>query len=86
MDHAHEVALKPSSACAGRIYGRKVLEFLLLERLELVFLEAGLPHINQSAYKRAVPCEDAVFATQEIVAKYLREGSRVYMCSYDLFF
>ena len=24
----------------------KVLEFLLLERLELVFMEAGLPHIN----------------------------------------
>ena len=25
-----------------------------------------------------------MFATQEIVAKYLREGSRVYMCLYDL--
>ena len=42
----------------------KVLEFLLLQRLELVFLEAGLPHINQSAYRRSVSCEDAVFATQ----------------------
>ena len=62
----------------------KVLEFLLLQCLELVFLEAGLQHINQSAYRRAVSCEDAVFATQEIVAKYLREGSRVYMCLYDL--
>ena len=62
----------------------KVLEFLLLQRLELVFLEAGLPYINQSAYRRSVSCEDAVFATQEIVAKYLREGSRVYMCLYDL--
>ena len=29
----------------------KVLEFLLLERLESVFLEAGLPHVNQSAYR-----------------------------------
>ena len=28
----------------------KVLEFLLLERLHCVFLEAGLPHINQTAY------------------------------------
>ena len=27
----------------------KVLEFLLLERLELVFMEAGLSHVNQSA-------------------------------------
>ena len=40
----------------------KVLEFLLLQRLELVFLEDGLPHINQSAYRRAVSCKDAVFA------------------------
>ena len=63
----------------------KVLEFLLLQCLELVFLEAGLQHINQSAYsRRAVSCEDAVFAMQEIVAKYLREGSWVYMCLYDL--
>ena len=62
----------------------KVLEFLLLKCLELVFLEAGLPHINQSAYRCAVSCEDAVFATQEIVAKYLREGNQVYMCLHDL--
>ena len=29
----------------------KVLEFLLLEHLESIFLEAGLPHVNQ---KRSV--------------------------------
>ena len=34
----------------------KVLEFLLLERLELVFMEADLPHVNQSAYRKAVSC------------------------------
>ena len=62
----------------------KVLEFLLLEHLELVFMEADLPHINQSAYRKAVSCADAIFATQEVVAKYLRGGSRVYMCLYDL--
>jgi len=47
----------------------KVLEFLLLERLECVFVEAGLPHVNQSAYRRAVSCADAIFATQEVIAK-----------------
>ena len=26
----------------------------------------------------------AIFATQEVVAKYLRGGSHVYMCLYDL--
>ena len=40
----------------------KVLEFLILERLESVFVAAGLPHINQSAYRRAVSCADAIFA------------------------
>ena len=29
----------------------KVLEFLLLGRLESFFVNAGLPHINQSAYR-----------------------------------
>ena len=58
----------------------KVLEFLLLERLDMVFMEAGLPHINQTAYRHRVSCEDAVFATQEFVAKYLRGGSPVYVC------
>ena len=49
----------------------KVQEFLMLERLEMVFMEAGVPHVNQSAYRRTVLCSDAVFATQEVVAKYL---------------
>ena len=38
------------------------------------FLEAGIPHINQSAYRRSVSCVDA---TQE---EYLRGGNRVYTC------
>ena len=62
----------------------KVLEFLLLERLHCVFLEAGLPHINQTAYRRAVSCADAIFVTQELIAKYLKGGSRVFMCLYDM--
>ena len=32
----------------------KVLEFLVLERLQPVFMEAGLPHVNQSGYRKAV--------------------------------
>ena len=32
----------------------KVLEFLVLERLQMVFLEASIPHINQSAYRKRV--------------------------------
>ena len=62
----------------------KVLEFLILERLQVVLLEAGIPHINQSAYKKGVSCADAIFATQEAIARYLRDGSKVYMCLFDL--
>ncbi len=62
----------------------KVLEFLLLDRLQMVFLQANLPHVNQTAYRKSVSCADAIFATQEVIARYLRGGSRVSMCLYDL--
>ena len=62
----------------------KAMEFLLLEHLELVFMEAGLPHINQSTYRKVVSYGGAIFAAQEVVAKYLRGGNRVYMCWYAL--
>ena len=62
----------------------KVLEFLCLQRLEVVFLEADLPHVNQTAYRRSVSCTNAIFTTQEVIAKYLNSGSKVYMCLYDL--
>ena len=62
----------------------KVLEFLILERLQVVLLEAGIPHINQSAYKKGVSCADVIFATQEAIARYFRDGSKVYMCLFDL--
>ena len=62
----------------------KVLEFLILGRLDSVLLEAGVPHVNQTAYRRHVGCADAIFATQESIAKHLREGSTVHMCLYDL--
>ena len=62
----------------------KVLKFLLLERLEMVFMESGLPHINQSVYQKGISCSDAIFVTQEAIAMYLKGGSPVYMCLYDL--
>ncbi len=62
----------------------KVLEFLLLVRMEMVFLMADPPHVNQTAYRRSVSCADAIFATQEAIARYLNSGSKVFMCLYDL--
>ena len=60
----------------------KVLEILVLDRLQILFQEAGVPHPNQSAYQKRVSCADAIFATQEVIARYLRGGSEVFMCLY----
>lgn len=62
----------------------KVLELLILQRLDPLFADAGIPHPNQSAYRKNVSCADAIFATQEVINRYLQEGSKVYMCLYDL--
>ena len=62
----------------------KVLETLILDRMEPLFMEAGVPHPNQSAYRKRVSCADAIFATQEVINRYLLEGGKVYMCLYDL--
>ena len=47
-------------------------------------MDAGVPHPNQSAYRKSVSCADAIFATQEVLNRYLLEGGKVYMCLYDL--
>ena len=62
----------------------KVLEFLILGRLEAVFSEAGIPHVNQTAYRKKVSCADAIFATQEVITRYVNSGNEVIMCLYDL--
>ena len=62
----------------------KVLEFLILMRLQPLLLEANIPHVNQSAYQKRVSCDDAIFATQEVIARYVRGGSQVFMCLYDM--
>lgn len=62
----------------------KVLEFLMLKRLQMVFLEANLPHVNQTGYRKSVSCADAIFASLEVIAWYMSGGSSVYMCFYDI--
>ena len=52
----------------------KVLEFLVLQRLQVIFLEAGILHCNQTAYQKAISCTDDI-STQEVIAKYTRGGS-----------
>ena len=62
----------------------KVHEYLILEKLNVVLLESGVPHVNQTAYRRHMGCADAIFAMQETIAKHVREGTTVHMCLYDL--
>ena len=62
----------------------KVLEYLILGRLEPLFSDSGLPHPNQSAYRKGVSCADAIFATLEMINRYLQEECKVFMCFYDL--
>ena len=62
----------------------KVLEFLVLERLQIIFLEASIPHTNQSAYRKRVSCGNAIFATQEGFGRYLWGVSQVFMYLLDL--
>ena len=62
----------------------KVLESLVLDRMGLTLQEAGVPHLNQTAYRRHVGCAEALFVTQEAIARYVEEGSPVYLCLYDL--
>ena len=61
-----------------------IAKVLVLERLQPFLLEVGIPHRNQTAYQRAISCADAIFFTQETIARYMRGGSRVFMCLYDL--
>ena len=49
-----------------------------------ILKEAGIPHINQSAYRKKISCTETIFATQETIGRYMREGSQVYMFLYDL--
>ena len=58
----------------------KVLEILVLSRLESIFEERGFPHPSQTAYQKGLSCIDAIFSTQEVVLKHIREGDTPYLC------
>ena len=62
----------------------KVLEFLIVDQLQLFLLGAGLSHVNQLAYQRGISCAEVISATQETIARYMHGGNKVYMCLYDL--
>lgn len=50
----------------------KILEVLVLDKVGVLLQEAGIPHSNQSAYRKTVSYADAVFVTQEAIARHVR--------------
>ena len=46
--------------------------------------EAGLPHPNQSVYRKNVSSANAIVAIQEVINRLLKKGSKIYMCLYHL--
>jgi len=62
----------------------KLLELVFLERLRPIFNEYGTPHLNQTAHKWGISCNDATFVVQESIRKYLRNGDSIFQIFYDL--
>ena len=62
----------------------KLLELLILARLQTHLQELGFPHANQSGYRKQTLCADAIFSTTELMSHYLSEGENIYLCCYDL--
>ena len=62
----------------------KLLESIILKRLDCVLNELNIPHCLQTAYRKGLSCSDAVFATQEALLTCLRDGGHPYLCLFDL--
>ena len=62
----------------------KCFEILILSRLEFQFYEKGFPNPSQTAYQKGLLCVDAIFSTQDVILKHIREGDTPYLCFFDL--
>ena len=62
----------------------KVLESLLLPRLQCHLANRGIPHTNQTAYRKGVSCAEAIFSTLEVLSTYSKKNEKMHMCFYDL--
>ena len=49
----------------------ELLELLILNRLDPVFVDANVLHRNQSADRKKVSCADAIYANQEVIANMI---------------
>ena len=59
----------------------KTFEVVILKRMSPILDEQG---INQTAFKRGISCNDAIFSTQEVLLNYIRQGENPFLCFYDI--
>ena len=62
----------------------KYLERLMLNRMSVPLEDSGFPHMSQSAYQQGISCANAIFANQEVLLRFAKEGAHPYLCLYDL--
>ena len=62
----------------------KTFEFVLLDRILPIISDARIPQLTQTAYQKGISCSEAIFACQEAISKFIKEGDHVYSCFYDL--
>ena len=46
--------------------------------------DVGIPHINQTGFRKGVSCTDSMFTSYEAAVYYGRQGSKFYMMLFDL--
>ena len=62
----------------------KVFEYTFLDRIFPILQGNGHPALTQTAYRKHISCQDAIFATQEAIVHTLQEGRVAYLFLYDL--
>ena len=62
----------------------KTLEIVMLNRMSPLLDEIGFPDMNQTAYRKAVSCADAIVSIHEALLNYIRQGEKPFLCLYDI--
>jgi len=59
----------------------KVLELILiLDCLQDMLMEKGLPHLNQTGYQKRLSCTVAIFSTLEVISQLAQQGEKMHLC------
>ena len=62
----------------------KIFEYTVLEHILPVLSDANHPLLTQTAYQKRIFCQDAIFASQEVLIAMMRDGGHSMLSLYDL--